>query len=110
MQTGRRQRLGRVTIELAFEPARERDVRVAFRARVAGRRHHARAKLADHVLPLLGIRRDVVELHGLERQIADLLGVAVTVEAVVADRRLVLRDRAVARRLAAGRRDGGDAE
>ncbi len=110
MQPGRRQLLDRAAVELALEPARELDVGFSRRARIAGRRHHSGPQLADDVLPLLGIRRDRVELRVLEREIPGLLGVAVAVEAVVVDRRLVLRDDGLARGLAAGGQDPGRAE
>jgi hypothetical protein len=105
VQSWRRQPLDCAVIELALEPARDLHICLARRAGIAGRRHHPGAQLADYVLPLLGIRRDAVELRVLEREAAGLLGVAMAVEAVVVDRRLVLRDHGLARRLTAGGHD-----
>ena len=65
------------------------------------RRHHARAELAHDLLPFLGSLTAISSsFTRLERQIGDLLGVVMAIEAVALDRRLVLRNELLARRLA----------
>ena len=77
-------------VELALEPARERQARLGRRARLADGRHHAGAQLADDLFPLGRVRRDLGERQRLQAQVGRALDVVVAARAIAADGGLVL--------------------
>ena len=93
-------------VELLLEVGDELVRRRGFGQRLAGRRHHAAAQLADDGLPDLGVRADVGQREPLERQLAGALGVVVAIGAVAVDD-VLGRGRALFdARLASGRGEG----
>ncbi len=79
---GRQMRLG-VLVDLVLEPGHELVARFTVERRAAVRgRHQPGAKLADDLLPGLGVRGHVVERERLEVQVPDFLVRVMAVEAI----------------------------
>ena len=84
--TARVRVLGRGAVELRLYVRGERVRGRGVGDQRVGRRHHPAAQLERDLLPHLGVIRDVVELHALERKVAGAFGVVVAVGAVLVDR------------------------
>ena len=92
--------LGGGLVEIALERRDELVDLFCVRPRLARRRHQVSAELANHLLPELGLGRDVADLHVLERALARELGVVVAIRAVALEDVPVRRDRLLGRALA----------
>ena len=96
-------------VELAFDPGAEAVVGLPVGTRAGPGRHGAGAQLADHLLPCLGMRRDVADVQRLEREAAGLETVVVAGDTEAVHERLAV-DRGAGRLLSGrgGRCDRGD--
>ena len=78
-------RRGAVRVERGFDTADERRVGGARRARRTGRRHHAAAELADHLLPDLDFSAGVGRVEMLQNEPSRPQAVVVAADAVPLD-------------------------
>src|SRR5262245_35398210 len=70
-------------IDFLLQPARQRLRGGRVGPRAAGRRHRAGAKLADDLLPDLGIGADMIEIERVERESSGLESLIVATETIL---------------------------
>ncbi len=92
----------RRAVEFVFERYGQRFVSCGVRARQTGWRHHARAQLAHHFFPLLGVLANVREIQLVEHQARGLQFLVVTGDAVLIENGALRKQRT--RGLAPGHR------